>query len=174
MPLSERAGYVCEKLRTAVLTMMTDRAMPKDRLMMTVLTNVASLKGDDFPEGELRLAFSYMMKRIHAGASPATPAVGSYEAAFRYLSDDDVRWLIDRLHSLAFSMARYFTKPRFSVPTSSISPRRDTRVPGVLATAGVAMPDLDAMGVDGPRCWRDVVRCTLTQTTRNRDGLQRA
>ncbi len=57
--MSQQYDYVCEKLRRAVLTMMAHRGVPRDRLVITILTE---------------------------------------------LSDDDVRWLIDRLHSLAFSM----------------------------------------------------------------------
>ncbi len=102
----ERDRYVYEKLRTAVLTMMAHRGAPKDRLLLAVLANMALLKEQDFPEGDLRAGFNRMMGRILV-AAPAGTSVEVYQTAFRWLSEDDIRWIIDRLHSLAFAMAEY-------------------------------------------------------------------
>ena len=104
--MSQPFDYVCEKLRDAVLTMMAHRGVPRDRLVITILTDIALLSERDFPDGENRRGFRYMMDRIRA-ALPGEPSIETYEAAFRALSDDDVRWVIDRLHSLAFSMEAY-------------------------------------------------------------------
>ena len=101
--MSDRSCYVCEKLRAAVLTMMTHRGVPRDRLVMAILTNLSMLKEQDFPTGEIRRAYQRMMERVNA-AAPGEPSIETYEAGFRSLSDDDVRWVTDHLHSLAFSM----------------------------------------------------------------------
>lgn len=101
--MEDRYQYVRGKLKDCVLTMMAHRGVPRDRLIIAVMTGLDLLKERDFPEGEIRRSFCHMMSRIHA-AAPGPPSLETYLAAFRWLSDDDVRWIVDALHSLAFAM----------------------------------------------------------------------
>jgi hypothetical protein len=107
----ERAGrdrYVYEKLKAAVPALMSHRGSPRDRLLLVFLTNLAWLREDELPEGELREGFRMMMDRTLAGVPAGArmePDAAAYETAFRCLSDDDVQWVADMIHALAFSMA---------------------------------------------------------------------
>ena len=99
----ERDECTAAKLREAVRTMVTLPAPPRHRLMMATIMNLTYLEEADFPEGELRQAFRGVVRRLRC-AAPAD--MGRAEASpSSSLPDDDVRWIIDQVLSLAFAMS---------------------------------------------------------------------
>ena len=104
MDVSERHHYAGEKLAAAVFAVMAESGTMKDRLLVAVLHDLSMLEDEDFPEGQLRIQFHELMERILA-AAPAGTRDDLFEAAFFHMSTDDARWIVERLHDLAFRMA---------------------------------------------------------------------
>lgn len=106
MPMSDRYHHVLQKLRTAVRTMMAADGSPRARLRLALAADLLQLEETEFPAGALRHAFAFVRARIQA-ASPAPISPENLDEALRYLSDTEVLWMIERLHTLAFAMAMH-------------------------------------------------------------------
>jgi len=111
MPVSERYHYANEKLANAVFLVMSASGTAKDRLLQAALHDVSVLKATDLPDGRFREDFRELIKRILDGA-PAGTVDGLYEAAFRHMTEEDVRWILERLHRLAFAMCEFVAGAR--------------------------------------------------------------
>ena len=101
------ARHVLDKLRRATLAMLTLPTLPRHRAMMAFLTTLAWIRPQEFPAGRLRATFCRILERIRDASPVAASPVESYGEAFQRLSDDDVAWIIDQVHTLSLAVAMH-------------------------------------------------------------------